>query len=67
MPRPGLDPVWHAMSKLRRRRFDDCIKLCSEVLEENPYDQVRPLIPKTRWLPFEVKTSPNLNHSCLCI
>lgn len=36
-----LNPVWLAQSKLRRRRFDECIDICSAVLHANPYDQVR--------------------------
>jgi hypothetical protein len=36
----GLDPVWYAMSKLRRAQYEECIKLCSDVLEENQLDQV---------------------------
>jgi hypothetical protein len=37
----GLNPIWLAQSKLRRRRFDECIEICSDVLQANPYDQVR--------------------------
>ena len=29
-----------ATSLFRRRRFDECVKVCSELLEKNPYDQV---------------------------
>ncbi|KAI8471721.1 MAG: TRP protein for flagellar function [Monoraphidium minutum] len=35
----GLNPIWLAQSKLRRRRFDECIALCTDVLQSNPYDQ----------------------------
>jgi hypothetical protein len=28
------------MSKLRRAQYEECIKLCSDVLEENQLDQV---------------------------
>mmetsp|Transcript_29953 Transcript_29953/g.97554 ORF Transcript_29953/g.97554 Transcript_29953/m.97554 type:complete len:510 (+) Transcript_29953:54-1583(+) len=35
----GLDPVWYAQCKLKRRLYDDCIDVCSELLEKNPYDQ----------------------------
>jgi hypothetical protein len=34
-----LNLVWLAHSRLRRRRFDDCIELCTRMLERNPYDQ----------------------------
>lgn len=37
----GLNPIWLAQSKLRRRRFDECIDICGDVLAANPYDQVR--------------------------
>ena len=35
-----MDPVFLAYSCFRRRKFDDCVKLCTQVLEKNPYDQV---------------------------
>lgn len=38
-PVAGCNPVWLAQSRLRRRRFDDCIELCTQVLEERPLDQ----------------------------
>ena len=31
--------VWLALSRLRRRQFDKCVDLCTELLEQNPYDQ----------------------------
>jgi tetratricopeptide repeat protein 8 len=34
-----MDPLWLAMSKLRRNKLDDCIKICDEVLSQNPGDQ----------------------------
>jgi tetratricopeptide repeat protein 8 len=34
-----LDPVFLAMSKLRRRKFDESIDICTGILAENPYDQ----------------------------
>ena len=37
----GMDPVFLAKSKLRRRHFQECIDLCTELLRENPYDKVR--------------------------
>lgn len=30
-----------ATSLFRRRRFEECVKTCTEILERNPYDQVR--------------------------
>lgn len=29
-----------ATSLYRRRRFEECVKICTELLERNPYDQV---------------------------
>ena len=29
-----------AMSYFRRRKFDECIEVCSRLLTKNPYDQV---------------------------
>lgn len=35
-----VDPFFLALSRARRRRFDDCVEICSDILEKNPYDQV---------------------------
>lgn len=42
----GVDPVYYAHYKFRRREFDTCIECCNDLLAVNPYDQVgrRPLI-----------------------
>merc|ERR1719486_569463 len=42
-----MDPLWLAQSKLRRRRFDDCIAICTDILVKNPYDKAAWFI-KTR-------------------
>jgi len=34
-----VDRVWLAMSKLRRRKFDECIEICTDLLNENNLDQ----------------------------
>ena len=34
-----LDPVFHAMQKLRQQKYEECIAACSELLATNPYDQ----------------------------
>ena len=39
MPQQKLDPLWFAMSKLRRGKYDECIVLCDEILATNPADQ----------------------------
>jgi tetratricopeptide repeat protein 8 len=35
----GGDRVFYAASKLRRRQYAECVAICSELLEKNPYDQ----------------------------
>ena len=35
-----LDPLWHALSKLRRGKYEECIAICDEILANNPNDQV---------------------------
>lgn len=35
----NINPLYLAHSRLRRRRFDDTIKICSDVLQKNPLDQ----------------------------
>ncbi|GBG34007.1 Tetratricopeptide repeat protein 8 [Hondaea fermentalgiana] len=32
-------PAFLAMSRFRRRRYEECVDLCSEILAENPYDK----------------------------
>ena len=34
-----MDPMWLAMSKFRRNKLDDCIRLCDEILSKTPDDQ----------------------------
>ena len=35
----GMDPAFYALSKLRRRRFDEAVDQCSTLLRENNRDQ----------------------------
>lgn len=35
-----IDPLWYAMSKLRRNKLEECITICDEILSANPGDQV---------------------------
>ena len=37
----SLDPVWKAMSSIKRRRYDEAVDICSTILEKNPRDKVR--------------------------
>ncbi len=34
-----VDPLWLAMSKLRRGKLEECINICNEILASNPGDQ----------------------------
>lgn len=36
-----VNPLWRAMSCYRKREFDKCIELCTDLLNENSTDQVR--------------------------
>lgn len=36
-----MDPLWKAMSKYRRGKYDDCIEICDRILERSPGDLVR--------------------------
>lgn len=43
-PVPGVpanvDPVFYAQLKFRRRQYEPCIDICTELLQRNPYDRV---------------------------
>lgn len=34
-----LNPLFYAQSKYRRRKYDECIEICTKLLSENPLDQ----------------------------
>ncbi len=34
-----IDPLYLAMTKLRRRKFQQTVDICSSILDQNPYDQ----------------------------
>lgn len=34
-----MDPLYMALSLFRRRKFEDCVMICSQLLDKNPYDQ----------------------------
>ena len=36
----GLDPMYMACSLFRRRRLEECVEVCTKLLERNPFDQV---------------------------
>ena len=35
-----MDPMFMAMSYFRKRKFEECIEICTKSLAKNPYDQV---------------------------
>ena len=34
-----LDNAYLAILRYQRREYDDCIEVCSKILEKNPYDE----------------------------
>lgn len=38
-PTSSINPLFLAQSRLRRRRFDDAVSICTDVLEKNALDQ----------------------------
>mmetsp|Transcript_35664 Transcript_35664/g.70948 ORF Transcript_35664/g.70948 Transcript_35664/m.70948 type:complete len:507 (-) Transcript_35664:159-1679(-) len=37
--RNRMNPLWLALSKLRRKKYAECIEICDQILAENPRDQ----------------------------
>ena len=35
-----MDPFVLAVSRFNRQKFDECIDICTQMLDKNPYDQV---------------------------
>ena len=35
-----MDPLFHALSLYKRRRYEEAVNKCTECLEKNPYDKV---------------------------
>jgi len=48
----AIDPVFLALSRLRRRKYDKAIENCDELLQRNQYDQAAWYL-KTRALTLE--------------
>ncbi len=42
-----MDPMYLAYSFYRRRKFEQCVALCTQLLEKNPYDQVKAITSQT--------------------
>ena len=36
-----MDPLFLALSFFRRRKFEECSEIRTQLLKKNPYDQVR--------------------------
>lgn len=36
-----MDPLWKAMSYLRRGKLEKCIEICNQLLTDTPGDQVK--------------------------
>ena len=34
-----MDPFFLATSRFNRQRYDECIDICTQMLDKNPYDQ----------------------------
>ena len=34
-----MDPFFLATSRFNRHRYDECIDICTQMLDKNPYDQ----------------------------
>lgn len=45
----GLDPMFFAVDHFKKRNFEKCVNICTDLLTKNPYDKVR----------------KELNYSCL--
>lgn len=39
-----MDPLFLAYSYYRRKKYEQCTEICTQLLEKNPYDQVFLLI-----------------------
>lgn len=43
---PAMDPLFQAMSFFRRRKFEQCVEITTDLLAKNPNDQVRMTIER---------------------
>ena len=34
-----MDPLWMAVDLYRRCKFEACVNVCTQLLENNPYDE----------------------------
>ena len=54
-----LSPIYLAVVHYQRKEFDECIEICSKVLDTNPYDEAIWSL-KTRALTAQVKKMQKL-------
>ena len=52
-----LSPVYLAVVHYQRKEYDECIEICSKVLNKNPYDEAIWSL-KTRALTAQVRPIP---------
>ena len=52
-----LSPVYLAVVHYQRKEYDECIEICSKVLDKNPYDEAIWSL-KTRALTAQVSHIP---------
>ena len=64
----GLHPVWLASNYLRRRKYDECVAICTDILAKNPYDQVRATFTDRPIAVFlaSLTSTPRLPHPRPC-
>ena len=53
-----LDKAYLAIVRYQRREYDECVEVCSKILEENPYDEAIWSL-KTRALTAQVSSKSN--------
>ena len=47
-----MDRLFLAMSFFRRRKFEECAEVCTQLLQKNPYDQVVHFLRNQKKVPF---------------
>ena len=60
-----LSPVYLAVVHYQRKEYDECIEICTKVLEKNPYDEAVWSL-KTRALTAQVKTENENKQKSTC-
>lgn len=40
LKKEAMDPLFLAYSYYRRKKYEQCTEICTQLLEKNPYDQV---------------------------